>query len=647
MSTAVLQPSADPTTKDLDGSGLGVTDLVDGTDITEPEPVEQTDTTDDTTVANPTGHDAADDDAELPPLVTAYLDARELVDDPKNLRKNLRASLGLTPEPLADDPDIEELRTLVDGDLEDLPASVRQLAELKASINEVGILQPLVVVPAPDHDGAWQIVIGHRRKYASILVRKFRVPCILATDYDEVKRILAQLAENVHRVGLTASEEAEAFEQLTLLDWTTERIAAVRGVPEETVVRSLRLRRLPKAVAAALDSGQLSLDEIDDNIEALGDHPTALAKVLNAQAGWSRKHTLAGELAKIASAKAKELAKAKLVIDGVTVTSKPAGFGYTSTATDVRQLIDGDGNRLDPDKVKTLPGFAAFVEKVGSGADTLVYCTDPAKYGYTKFKPTYGRQLTDEEIAAQVEAEQARAAFLEALEAAEGLRRKHILATYGPAKGAKRLFLAALRQDLIRVHQISFADVDGLYANLGGSSDDVLRTAGEDRLRRSCVARWICAQERNLARATDSQGWGFDRTAVVDWYAQLVEDGYGLADAEQQLLDSFTRTTGDEDYEDYEDEADGDGQQSGSPDQETDEDLADAVADLAVSPAHTKGPTPSDTGDVAGSNAAGSDPDQPTVEHSEDPTEDLGADAGEDLGQEPDELVEPKLTAAG
>ncbi|MFG2042200.1 ParB/RepB/Spo0J family partition protein [Dactylosporangium sp. NPDC048998] len=636
MSTAVLQLPADPTATDLDATDLG-----DGTELSAPGPAEQPDTTDDTTTTDP-----ADDDADLPPLVTDYLDARELLDDPKNLRKNLRESLGLTPEPLADDPDIEDLRTLVAGNLEDLPASVRQLAELKASIKEVGILQPLVVVPAPGRDGAWQIVIGHRRKYASILVRKFRVPCILATDYDEVKRILAQLAENVHRVGLTASEEADAFEQLTLLDWTTGQIAAVRGVTEETVLRSLRLRRLPKAVSAALDSGQLSLDEVDDDIEALGDNPTALAKVLKAQSGWSRRHTLAGELSKIASAKAKELAKAKLVIDGVTVTSKPAGFGYTSTATDVRKLVDGDGRRLDPDEVKALPGFAAFVEKVGSGADTVVYCTDPAKYGYTKFKQTYGRQLSDAEIAAQVEAEQARAAFLEALEAAKGLRRQHILATYGPAKGAKRLFPTALRQDLIRVHHISFADVDGLYANLGGSSDDVLRTAGEDRLRRSCVARWICAQENNLARAADSDGWGFDRTAVVDWYAQLVADGYGLADAEQQLLDSLTRTDDEDDEEDYDDESGedengADGQQPGSATGETDEDLADAVADVTVSAAGSDGPVQLDTDGAAGVEDV--DLDQAVVDHSDGHS----SDDGVDLGQELDDLVGAELTTTG
>ncbi|GAA1577244.1 hypothetical protein GCM10009827_118860 [Dactylosporangium maewongense] len=638
MSTTVLQPPTDPATADLD-----VTDVEDGTELSEPDPVEQADSTDEASAADPTGddpaNDPADDGANLPPLVTAYLDARELVDDPKNLRKNLRESLGLTPAPLADDPDIDELRKLVDGDLEELPAGVRQLAELKASIKEVGILQPLVVVPAPGRDGAWQIVIGHRRKYASILVKRFQVPCILATDYDEVKRILAQLAENVHRVGLTASEEAEAFEQLTIMNWTTEQIAEVRGVPEESVLRSLRLRRLPKAVSAALDSGQLSLDEVDDDIEALGGHPTALAKVLKAQSGWSRRHTLASELSKIASAKAKELAKAKLVIDGVTVTSKPAGFGYTSIATDVRKLVDGDGKRLDPDAVKSLPGFAAFVEKVGSGADTVVYCTDPAKYGYTKFKPTYGRQLTDEEIAAQVEAEQAKAAFLDALEAAKGERRKHILDTYGPPKGARRLFTTALRQDLIRVHQISYADVDGLYANLGGSSDDVLRTAGEDRLRRSAVCKWICAQERNLARAIDKPDWGFDRTAVIDWYAQLVADGYGLADAEQQLLDSLTGTNpGDEDDEDEDENDVEDGQLPGSPGDETDEDLADAVADLTLDAADSEIPAQPGTDD-ASSTSGVNDANPSDIDHSEEHSEDLERGL--------DDLVGAELTATG
>ncbi|WP_432983139.1 ParB/RepB/Spo0J family partition protein [Dactylosporangium sp. CA-233914] len=593
MSTAVL-PAPPLDNSDVDAPPTA--DLLEigepsetAADIEEFEPTENLEQTEDSRA----GEEPRGGASVLPKLVAEYLDARELLDDPNNLRKNLRESLGLTPEPLSDDdPDFDELRTLVDGDLEQLPAGVRQLAELKASIEEVGVLQPLVVIPAPGRDGAWQIVIGHRRKYASILVKKFQVPCLLATDYDEAKRIVAQLVENVHRVGLTASEEAEAFEQLTLLAWSTERIAKLRGVPEKTVVHTLKLRNLPAAVTAKVDAGQLTLAEAAD-LEQLADDPKATERVLMAESGWKFRQALAGELARRAADRAKELAKAQLVVDGVKVTAKPAGFGYTGTAVDARQLVDGDGKRIDPQVARTLPGFAAFVEKVGNTANTVVYCKDPDAYGYRKVERTYGRQLSDEEVAEKLERERVQAEYLAALDVAKGVRREFITTTYGPAKAAKRLFVAALRQAVTGARRIRLGDVDGLYGALGGVGDDVLATAGEDRLRRCLVAKWICGQERNVGLAATDGAWGLDRAAITEWYAQLVADGYPLAEAETTLLESLTQEEDPDDEDEDEDPdaegiddvgdgADDEGEGGDGSTADEDEDLADAAGDIAL-----------------------------------------------------------------
>jgi ParB/RepB/Spo0J family partition protein len=464
----------------------------------------------------------------LPPLIAEYLDPRDLIDNPNNARKDI-------------------------GDLEDL----------KASMALIGILCPLVVIPTQvdGRDDANKIMIGHRRKYAAIALKMFRVPCIVASDEGEALQIIAQLAENGHRVGLTASEEAEAYHQLTLLDWTPEAIAKVRAVPVNAVQQSLKLRQLPAAAVTAVDNGTLTLKESAD-LDKLTDDPKALARVLNAGSGYSFKHALAGELSKRYAAKAVAVAKAELVLAGVQITSKPKGFGYASTEVDARHLADADGNRLDPATVQTMPGFAAFVEKVGSGANTVVYCKDPAAWGYTRFKPSHVPGLSAEELALRAERERARAEQLAALQVAADVRHAFIREHYGPAKAAKVLFPHALREELTGVHRVHYADVDGLYAALGGTGDEVLATAGEDRLRRALVARWVCAHERNLAFTTQEDAWALDRRAVVFWYERLAADGYPLADAEAILLDSFTNpgTTHDEDEDDEdEDSTAGDG----------------------------------------------------------------------------------------
>ncbi|MEV6923970.1 ParB/RepB/Spo0J family partition protein [Dactylosporangium sp. NPDC051485] len=462
----------------------------------------------------------------LPPLIAEYLDPRDLIDNPNNARKDI-------------------------GDLEDL----------KASMALIGILCPLVVIPTfvDGRDNAKKIMIGHRRKYAAIALKMFRVPCIVASDEGEALQIIAQLAENGHRVGLTASEEAEAYYQLTLLDWTPEAIAKVRAIPLPAVQQSLKLRQLPAAAVTAVDNGTLTLKESAD-LDKLTDDPKALARVLNAGSGYSFKHALASELSKRDAGKAAAIAKAELVLAGVQITSKPKSFGYGSTEVDARHLADADGNQLDPATVQTMPGFAAFVEKVGSGARTVVYCKDPAAWGYTRFKPSNGPGLSAEELALRAERERAHAEQLAALQVAAGVRHAFIRDQYGSAKAAKALFPHALRGQLTGMHRVHYADVDGLYAALGGTSDEVLATAGEDRLRRALVARWVCAHERNLAFTTQEDAWALDRRAVVFWYERLTADGYVLADAEATLLDSLTNpgATGDEDDEDEESTA-GDG----------------------------------------------------------------------------------------
>ena len=481
----------------------------------------------------------------LPPLVAEYLDPRDLIDNPNNARKDV-------------------------GDLEDL----------KASMALIGILCPLVVVPTQvdGRDNAYKIMIGHRRKYAAIALKMFQVPCIIAADDGEALQIIAQLAENGHRVGLTVSEEAEAYYQLTLLDWTPEAIAKVRAIPLPAVQQSLRLRQLPAAAAAAVDNGTMTLTE-SAALDQLADDPKALDRVLAAGAGY--KHVLATELAKRATAKAVAVAKAELVLAGVPITNKPKGFGSTSTEVAARMLVDADGNRLDPATVRTKPGFAAFVEKSPfGGAETVVYCKDPEAWGYHRYTPSYGPTLSAEELARRAERERRRAEHLAALQVAAGVRRDFVREHYGSAKAARGLFPDALRQVVTGAHDLEFDDVDGLYTALGGTSDDVLATAGIDRLTRALVARWICAHERNLGLAASDYPGDADAQAAAFWYERLTADGYTLADAETILLDSLTNPDRTHDEDEHDDEED---DEEDGPDEDA-EDAEDAEHD-----AHAQG----------------------------------------------------------
>jgi len=458
--------------------------------------------------------------APMPPSVRMeLLDPRQLWDNPRNPRRDV-------------------------GDLSDLTASMRV----------VGVLEPLVVFPyVPEDatvistgDGAvvadqqFMIFIGHRRKYAAIEVGLEQVPCWVVSDRDAVQQILGQMLENTHRVGLTVSEEAEAYHQLTLLDWTPEQIGQVRAIPATKVRKALQVRSLPETVKKAVDDGVLGIDE-GRALEQFQDTPAVHAKLVREIGNqWRFRHALAAAQQSRAFAQAKEMAKAKLVVAGVKVTSKPKQFGYNSPEVDVRHLADADGKPLDPETAKTLPGFAAFIERNGTQATAVVYCKDPEQYGYTKPQPRHS-WLTPEQAAAREAEERAKAAQREQLATAISVRRDFIRATWGTARAARGLYVAALRADLLG-HDLERSDELGeLYTALGGAERDSLATAGEDKLRRSLVARWLCALESNLEIAADEHPYYFDKQRAVDFYDLLMAAEYPLTDAETSHYELLTR----------------------------------------------------------------------------------------------------------
>ncbi|WP_169454485.1 ParB/RepB/Spo0J family partition protein [Catelliglobosispora koreensis] len=437
----------------------------------------------------------------------------------------MRRAAYLNPAELQDNP--RNLRTSLD-DLEDL----------KASIQVLGILCPLVVIPVDpdDADTPYMIIIGHRRKYAALELEHTEVPCWIAQDEGEALKVAAQLAENGHRVGLSATEEAEGFHQLMLMDWSVEKISAVRHLPVAEVKKTLKLRELPEQARQATDAGQISLDDAARMAE-FADEPAALARILKASNTWGVQHAISNERAKKAYTEAKERLKAQLVLDGVKVTSKPKGFP-AGPEKPVKVLVDAAGVAADPEVVKALPGFAAFVDKEGiAGAQAVIYCSDPEKYGYTVANPThYGGRVSIEEQAQRAAAAEAKARRLEGLALAEPVRHEFYKSTFGSAKAAKRLFVEALRSTVIDEDLALYSEWEDLYAALGGVDDDtVLAEAGEDRLRRCLVAGWITRHEQNLRLATHDSTWRMNDAAAASWLDRLIAEGYTLSDAEAEL----------------------------------------------------------------------------------------------------------------
>jgi ParB family chromosome partitioning protein len=130
------------------------------------------------------------------------------------------------------------------------------LAELAASIREVGILQPIVVRRAGD--GAYELVAGERRLRAARLAGLATVPVVLR-DSDDSELLREALIENIHREDLGPIELAEAFrELLEELGLTQEELADRVGVSRSHIANTIRLLSLPIEVQQLLADEKLT-----------------------------------------------------------------------------------------------------------------------------------------------------------------------------------------------------------------------------------------------------------------------------------------------------------------------------------------------------------------------------------------------------
>ena len=129
------------------------------------------------------------------------------------------------------------------------------IRELAASIQEVGILQPLVVRPTP---GGFELIAGERRLRAAKEAGLERVPVLIRQAGEDESMELA-LVENLQRENLSPLETAAAYQ--TLIDGfglSKERLASRLGKSRAAVTNTLRLVQLPERIQALLGEGKLS-----------------------------------------------------------------------------------------------------------------------------------------------------------------------------------------------------------------------------------------------------------------------------------------------------------------------------------------------------------------------------------------------------
>jgi ParB family chromosome partitioning protein len=163
------------------------------------------------------------------------------------------------------------------------------LAGLASSIEQSGVVQPLLVRPLPD--GGFELIAGERRWRAAQQAGLEKVPAIVR-DSEQTDRLEVALIENMVREDLNPVDEARACATLVEdLGLSKEDLARRIGRSRPSVSNLIRLLDLPDEALELLESGELSEGHGRALLGASGNDVRRRLARAAAKGGWSVRET--------------------------------------------------------------------------------------------------------------------------------------------------------------------------------------------------------------------------------------------------------------------------------------------------------------------------------------------------------------------
>ena len=177
---------------------------------------------------------------------------------------------------------LEKVVTLGPAEISDFPNhpfKVKQdeaMAEMVESVRKYGVLVPALV--RPKADGGYEMVAGHRRKFAAVLAELSEIPCIVRNLTDDEATII-MVDSNLQRETILPSEKAFAYKmkldamkrQGQRTDLTSaplepklkgsrsnEKLAANSPDSRSQIQRYIRLTELIPSILQMVDDGKIA-----------------------------------------------------------------------------------------------------------------------------------------------------------------------------------------------------------------------------------------------------------------------------------------------------------------------------------------------------------------------------------------------------
>ena len=193
--------------------------------------------------------------------------------EPEPKQEEVRDAVRMLPIRLID-PNREQPRRTFDEEA---------LKDLAASIESVGVIQPIIVAESGER---YSIIAGERRYRASRMAGLEEIPAIVR-NWDEQRRLEAALIENLQRDDLNPIEEAMGVKRLMEeSSLTQEKVAERLGKSRPAVANLLRLLTLEESVQQLLIEGKLSAGHARALVTVDKKRQVQLAN-LTVQQGWS------------------------------------------------------------------------------------------------------------------------------------------------------------------------------------------------------------------------------------------------------------------------------------------------------------------------------------------------------------------------
>ncbi|MFD6178089.1 MULTISPECIES: ParB/RepB/Spo0J family partition protein [unclassified Isoptericola] len=457
-------------------------------------------------------------------------------------------------------PTLVDPTSLVLG--ENVRRTVVMSTAFKRDVAENGVRQPIAV----KHDalGNLQVVTGQRRTLAAVEAGLPSVPVYLVDDIaDEAARIVEQLGENHHRLGITQADDVAAVAQLALFGWSPAKIAKRTHRPKDDVTAALALAEVDEGTRTAVHGAGVDLVTAAKIADvAAGDVETAERLVEAAIDDPSDiDHEIERTRRDIAEREAVENRQRELRAQGVTVLDvRAVTYGQGARAENLSSLTDkpnanGTAPALDvTEHQMSCPGHAVYVwARSVDDVREETYCTSWREHAHFNRHARNTAGATSGATPEEATAERRRViANGKAAEAAETVRREFIRSRFvgravKPTDAEVQhaaLMIAIGNPHEFGVHQVlddlvadasTSAHVKAIRRSPDGGKRYLLEAAmaiGEDAIKaKGELAFWRRPAADNNYTGAPALGATHLRF--------LADAGYGLSELEHAWLDAY------------------------------------------------------------------------------------------------------------